>query len=414
MTYDVVIIGAGLAGLSCGATLHQENKSFIILEATDRPGGRIKTEVVENFQLDHGFQVLQTGYPEASRALDFGSLHLKKFPAGVAVRYDGAFHIIADPRRHPRHLFSTLSSSIGTLKDRLLMLKLTSDVCRGSLHRLFSQPEQPAIDFLKEWGFSIGFIERFFVPFFAGVCLDPEIMASSHVLRYIFRVFAQGDAALPARGMEQIPRQLADALPRDSIRFQSTVTHIDNNGVTVKDGSTIQGRTIVLATSQNVVADLVPGQSAGPYVGESCFYYSADWQPPFKEPFLLLNGEGRGPINNMAFPSLVAPDYAPPGKTLVAAVVLGKDTMAEPDIEQRVRSQCIEWFGEQVKSWEHIHTFRIDHALPYQKPPTSHPFEVPGPVQKNLRIIGEYQSLPGIQWALLSGRMAAEAIVSKS
>jgi len=414
MKFDVVIVGAGIAGLSCAAGLYQKNLSFIILESTNRPGGRIKTDGVDGFQLDHGFQVLQTGYPEASRALDFQKLNLKKFPAGVAVRYNKEFHVIADPRRHPKYLFSTLFSPIGTLKDRFLMLKLAKDVCRGSLEVLFDHEEQPAINFLQDWGFSAGFIDRFFVPFFAGACLDPKITASSHVLKYIFRVFAQGDATLPSEGMGGIPVQIAARLPKDSIRFNSRVIGIDDTSVTLEDGSRFYGKTLVLATSQKALPDLVPSLTVSPSIGETCFYYSADWLPPHKEPFLLLNGEGRGPINNIAFPSLVSPDYAPPGKTLVAAVVLGRDNMARPDLEQRVRNQCADWFGDQVERWKHIQTFRIEHALPSQKPPTVHPYVPQEPVSKNLRIIGEYRSLPGIQWALLSGRMTAEAIISEA
>ena len=414
MKYDVVIVGAGIAGLSCAAALHHKNLSFIILESCNRLGGRIKTDVIDGFQLDHGFQVLQTGYPEASRVLDFQKLKLKKFPSGVAVRYNKKFHVIADPRRHPKYLFSTLFSPIGTLKDRFLMLKLAKDVCRGSLEVLFDKEEQPAINFLQDWGFSAGFIDRFFVPFFAGACLDPNITASSHVLKYIFRVFAQGDATLPSEGMGGIPRQIAGRLPKDSIRYDSRVIGIDDTNVTLEDGSKFYGKTVVIATSQKALPGLVSSLSVPPSIGETCLYYSADWLPPHKEPFLLLNGEGRGPINNIAFPSLVSPDYAPPGKTLIVAVVLGRDNMARPDLEQRVRDQCADWFGVQVERWKHIQTFRIEHALPSQKPPTVHPYVPQEPVSKNLRIIGEHRSLPGIQWALLSGRMAAEAIISEA
>ena len=412
MIYDAVIVGAGIAGLNCAAILHRENKSFVILESSDRPGGRIKTDVIDGFQVDHGFQVLQTGYPEASRGLDFDKLKLRKFPAGVAVRYHEKFHVVADPRRHPRHFFSTLFSPIGGLKDRFLMLKLANHVCRCTLEELFSQEEQPAIKFLHDWGFSHGFIERFFMPFFAGACLDPNITASDRVLKYIFRVFAQGDAALPSLGMEGIPRQIAGGLPGDSIKNNSAVVEIDGASVTLADGSKYYGRTVVLATSQNALPGFLPDLSAQPTIGESCFYYSADWLPPFKEPFLLLNGEGRGPINNIAFPSLVAPEYSQSGKTLIAAVVLGEENMARENLEQRVRNQCAEWFGSQAENWKHLHTFRIEHALPRQEPPTVNPYMTLEPLSKNLRIIGEHQSLPGIQWALLSGRMAAEAIIA--
>jgi phytoene dehydrogenase-like protein len=414
MNYDVVIVGAGIAGLSCAKLLHKNKRSFIILEASNLPGGRIKTETVDGFQMDHGFQVLQTGYPEASKALNLEKLKLKKFPAGVAVRYNKKFHIIADPRHHPRYLLSTLSSPIGTLKDRFLMLKLAKDVCRGSLEQLFDQEEKPAMVFLQDWGFSSEFITRFFVPFFAGACLDPKINASSHVLKYIFRVFAQGDASLPSMGMGEIPLQIAESLPRESIKYNSKVIQLDDTRVTIEDGTLFHGRTVVLATSQNVLPDLVTSVSARPSIGECCLYYSADWLPPFKEPFLVLNGEGRGPINNIAFPSLVAADYAPPGKTLIAAVVLGKENMTMVDLEQRVRNQCVDWFGREAENWDHMQTVSIEHALPVQDPPTSPPYILPEPVNKSLRIIGEYQSLPGIQWALLSGRMAAESIISET
>ena len=213
--------------------------------------------------------------------------------------------------------------------------------------------------------------------------------------------------------MGGIPWQISNRLPKDSVRYNSRVIGIDDTRVTLEDGSRFYGKTVVLSTSQKALPDLVSSLSVQSSIGETCFYYSADWLPPYKEPFLLLNGEGRGPINNIAFPSLVSPDYAPPGKTLVAAVVLGRENMELSDLEQRVRNQCEDWFGGQVQRWKHIQTFRIEHALPSQEPPTVHPYVPQGPVSKNLRIIGEHRSLPCIQWALLSGRMAAEAIISE-
>ncbi len=413
MTYDVVIIGAGIAGLSCALTLQKNNLSFAILESGDSVGGRIQTDTKDGFRLDHGFQVLQTGYPEARRMLDLEDLKLQKFPAGVAVRYNGTFHVVADPRHHPRYMLSTLVSPIGTLKDRLGMLRLARSVCRGSFEQIFSQAEDKTIDFLRSQGFSEGFIRRFFVPFFAGACLDPTIQASSRVLQYIFRVFADGDAALPAQGMGDIPRQMAAKLPAEAVRLNSRAERIDDTIVTLADGSKIEGSRVVIATSQPALEKLLGRPSSDSSIGESCLYFASDWRPPFKDPFLVLNGDGSGPINNMAFPSLVAPGYSASGKTLIAAVVLGQNYLGKEDLEDQVRSQCSDWFGNAVKDWDHLHTYHIEHALPCQEPPTPNPYMLPAPFGEKVRACGEHGSLPGTQWALLSGRKTAEVIVEE-
>lgn len=413
MDFDVVIVGAGIAGLTCAITLQKNNLTSTILESGDTPGGRIKTDIKDGFRLDHGFQVLQTGYSEAQRMLDIKDLKLQKFPAGVAVRYNGNFHIIADPRHHPRYILSTLLAPIGTLKDRINMLRLARSVCQGPFEQIFNQSEEKTIEFLHNQGFSDGFIKKFFVPFFAGACLDPEIQASSRVLKYILRVFADGDAALPAQGMGDIPRQLASKLPKEAVRLNSRVASIDDGIVTLIDGSKVVGRRVVMATSQPALEQLLGLPSSHASIGENCLYFAGDWRPPFRDPFLVLNGDGKGPINNIAFPSLVSPSYSESGKTLIAVVVLGKKYLEKEDLENQVRSQCLEWFGNAVKDWDHLHTYHIEHALPNQEPPTPDPYMLPAPVRENLRACGEYQSLPGIQWALLSGRKTAEIIVKE-
>jgi len=408
MQYDAVIIGAGAAGLACAKVLQDNNLSYTVLESSNQPGGRIRTDVVDGFQLDHGFQVLQTGYPDVGQYLNLQGLQLKKFPAGVAVRFNGRFHTIADPRHHPRHLFSTIASPIGSFGDRLAMLKLAHHVCNCPFEDLFEQPEERTIDYLGACGFSQKFIRSFFVPFFAGACLDRSLNASSRVLKYLFRIFSMGDAAIPLGGMGEIPQQIVRSLAEDAIQYNSRVVEVSDGAVRLADGKTIQGRQIVVATPESVLEELLEIKTRSPAVGESCIYYSSDWQPPFKEPFLLLNGDDCGPVNNIAFPSMVAPQYAPAGKTLIAVVVVDDEYRKKTDLEGEVRKQCGEWFGDAVNSWEHIRTYQIDQALPDQCPPTHNPYLLPKPVSKNIRVCGEYQSLPGLQWALMSGHMTGK------
>lgn len=413
MVYDFIVVGAGLTGISCARSLTAEGLNGIVLDSADRIGGRVKTEIIDGYRLDHGFQVLQTGYPEAARVLDYKRLNLKKFPSGVAVRNGGRFNIIADPRYHLRHIFSTAASPIGSLKDRILMLKLARSVSAVSFEGLFAEEEVGARQYLESFGFSEKFIESFFVPFFAGACLERSISASSRVLRYIFRVFAEGDAAVPANGMGEIPRLLAADLKEQTIVGGSRVTKIEGNTVFVEGGRQLSCKRIILALPAPAIADLVPEAGASKSVGEMCLYFTADWRPPFDRPFLVLNGERDGPVNNLAFPSLVAPSYAPAGKTLIAAVVLGDKYMGKPNLIDDVRSQCADWFGVEASSWEHLRTFSINHALPDQSPPTTNPYKSPRPFAENLWIAGEYSSLPGIQWALLSGRKTAEAVLEE-
>ncbi|WP_163339432.1 NAD(P)/FAD-dependent oxidoreductase [Desulfopila sp. IMCC35008] len=411
MQYDAVIVGAGVAGLACARVLEENQLSYTLLESSDQVGGRIRTDNVDGFTLDHGFQVLQTGYPDLSHYLNLKELDLQKFPAGVAVRFKNRFHIIADPRHHPRYLLSTLASPLGGLRDRIALLRLANQVCRGPFTDIFDQPEEFAMRFLQRYGFTEKFIKSFFVPFLAGACLDKDINVSSRVLMYLLRIFANGDATLPAKGMGEIPHHMARSLSPDALQLKSKVLQVHDNSVKLEDGRTVLGRQIVLATSRPAMEELLQIQSECRSVAESCLYYTADWTPPFKEPLLVLNGEGHGPVNNIAFPSLVAQNYAPSGKTLIAVVVLDDHSIQRSDLEHEVRNQCRQWFGDIVSKWEHIQTRVIEHALPDQSPPTANPYHIPEPLSATIRVCGEYQSLPGLQWALMSGRMAGEELV---
>ncbi|WP_419176023.1 NAD(P)/FAD-dependent oxidoreductase [Desulfosediminicola sp.] len=417
MEYDVIIVGAGLAGLACARAVHRRKKSFILLEAEEQPGGRVRTDREQGFLLDRGFQVLQTAYPEAQKTLDYQRLDLRSYPSGIVIRANDRFHTIADPRRHPSQLLATATSPIGSVRDRYLVLKLAIAVRGVTLPEIFQEEEQPTIDFLEQWGFSHQFIQQFFQPFFAGACLDPEIRASSRVLKYIMRMFAAGDVAVPAKGMGQIAAQLAAELPQENIRYVSRVTSITNGSVTLQYGTTLHARMIVLATPLPMVKELLktvsepaePAPQARSPLGETCLYFNAgEWRPPSKIPFLILNGEGQGPVNNLAFPSLIAPDYAPNNETLVAVVSLRNET--SPELENQIREQLASWFGTEVNHWQLLRTMHIPYGLPNQEPPTANPYQLPLSYDTRIRICGEYRSLPSIQWALLSGRKTGEII----
>lgn len=371
---NVVIIGAGISGLACAKRLMGSGIDFLILEAGQRIGGRIKSDQVAGFILDHGFQVLQTAYPEARRQLDYGKLKLKPFSPGVAVRMNGEFFYISDPIRRPKALWGTLRAPIGTFADRLRMLTLFVENQIKGHDGIFESQDIPTIEFLKSYHFSDRVIDRFFRPFFAGACLDPDIMASSRVFRYLFSVFASGDAALPSNGMGEIPAQLMAGLPREKVHLGKKVHSIDHGGALLTDGTRISGQKIVLATQEPETRRLLNRPAASFSLGERCLYFSAEC-PPINQPFLILDGEKNGLINNVAIPTLTAPSYSSSGDHLIAAVVLGHEGMTDNELEPSVRGELANWFGDDVGGWKHIKTYHIDHALPDQSPPVSNPLK---------------------------------------
>ncbi|WP_419664166.1 FAD-dependent oxidoreductase [Desulfosarcina variabilis] len=277
------------------------------------------------------------------------------------------------------------------------------------MEALFRQPETTAMAFLRAQGFSAKMIDRFMVPFFGGVCLDPTIRASSRVLRYILRMFASGDAAILAMGMEEIPKQLAAGLRPEWVQTGTRVRRIGDENVLMEDGRNLPARAVVVATECHEAALLFDSASSRASIAETCIYFGCD-QAPWHLPYLMLNGDGRGPINNIAFPSRVSSSYAPAGKSLASVVVLGNPEEVDDLLVKIVQDQLSDWFGDEVHRWRHLMTYRIPHALPDQSPPTRNPICTESQVRPWVFVCGEYGSLPGIQWALLSGRRAADAV----
>jgi len=410
----VLVVGAGLAGLTCARLLVQAGISVKVLEASDGLGGRVRTDFVEGFRLDRGFQVFFTAYPEAQRALDYDALDLRTFEPGALVRVHCRFHRIKDPLRRPAAALGSLLARVGTLRDKFGVLRLRRQALARSLDHIAAAPEQTTERALREFGFSELMLDRFFRPFLGGIFLDRGLSTSSRMLYFVYRMLAAGETAVPAGGMGMIPAQIAAGLPENSIVFHARVMGIEegNRGVLVAGGERIAGRAVVVATEGDVAARLTGAFPAPDPRSVTCLYFAAD-QPPVDEPILVLDGEGQGPVTNLCVPSVVSPSYAPPGTQLISATVLGIPGEEDVALEALVRRQLSEWFGaRQVAGWKHLRTYRIPFAQCAQPPGVLEPDGRPVRLAKGLYVCGDHVESSSINGAMAAGRRAAEAIVA--
>lgn len=402
MSSPVVVVGGGVAGLACATHLVRRGVEVVVLEASDAVGGRVRTDVVDGFRLDRGFQVLLTSYPEVPLALDLAALALAKFEPGALVRYEGRFHRVVDPWRRPFRALASVFSPIGSLGDKRRVGALRGDVIDLGYDDLLARPETSAAARLAERGFTPSAVDRFFRPFFGGVFLERGLATSSRLLEYLFRAFALGDATLPAEGMGAIPRQLASRLPARCVRTGVRVEAVAPTRVTLSTGEPVGASAVVVATEAPEARGLL--QVDVPEMrGVTCLHFAAD-RDPLGEPVLVLNAEPGGVVNDLAVLSAVAPTYAPPGAALVSVTVLG----AGPVDVEAVRAEIGRWFGDEVRRWRLLRTLRIPNALPAFVPPTV-PAK-PATVRPGLYVAGDHRATPSLQGALESGRRAAEAL----
>jgi phytoene dehydrogenase-like protein len=409
MKTDVVIVGAGLAGLACARRLVEIGKSFVVLEASDGVGGRVRTDVVDGYRLDRGFQILLTAYPEAKRHFDYPALNLKPFTHGVLIRWNGRFHRIADPRRDPIRGVGAFFGSIGTLGDKWKLMELEAKLRGKEPEQLFEQPEGLTLDLLRWHGISDAMIDQFFRPFLGGVFLENDLVTSSRMFRFVYRMFADGDAAIPELGMGELPKQLAAMLPADAVRLNSLVVAIEPNRVRLASGEALECSAVVVATEGLTAAKLLGWPEPKPGRAVTCLYFAAN-ESPIKEPTLVLDADNSGPVNNLAVMSDVSKSYAPPGQVLISASVLGDPTDDDAALTTSVRHQLLTWYGEKVNDWRHLRTYRIRHALPDQTAPALDPARRPVRISPGLYVCGDHRADASINGALYSGWQAAQAV----
>lgn len=409
----VIVVGAGLAGLSCARRLHAAGLGIDLLEAGDEVGGRVRTDEISGFLLDRGFQVLLTAYPECRRGLDYPLLDLQRFFPGAAVRLDGRFHTVADPFRRPLAGLLGALSPIGSFTDKLRVARLRRRLMGRGLSSVFEQPEESTFQVLRSDGFSDAMIERFFRPFLGGIFLDRELETSSRMFEFVFKMFSAGDTALPAAGMQAIPRQLAVGLPAESVRTKTRVVDVGDRRVRLESGEQLDADAVVVATAARIGGRRELEEERLEWRSTACLYYAAD-EPPLEKPMLVLDGDGRGPVNNLCVPSQVAPSYGRSGQALVSATVVGatKGILSDLELDRAVRYQLVNWFGAVVRDWELVKIYRIKQALPAQPPSWLEPPERPVRAGDGLYVCGDHRDNASIQGAMVSGRRAAEAVLA--
>jgi phytoene dehydrogenase-like protein len=393
----VAVVGAGLAGLSCAVALHHAGIPVRIFEASDDVGGRVRTDRVDGFTLDRGFQVALTAYPEMHRQLDMDALDLRAFEPGALVWRDGRGSVVGDPFRRPATTLATATAPIGSVFDKARIALLRRRLRGVHPVRLLQGADTSTRDALVEAGFSDTMIERFFRPLVGGIQLDPDLMDSRRMFDVIFRMLADGDSAVPAAGMQSIPDQLAARLPVGTIRLNARVTSTTARSVTIADGDEVGAGAVVVAT-EGPAANLLLGIAPVPSKSVGAVYFDAP-EPPAGGKYVVLDGTGRGPVLNVAVMSNVAPTYAPAGRHLVVAAMPG---YIGADIEDLARTQLRSWWGSQVDAWRHLRSYRIAHGQPGQRPPFDPRQRVR--LTDGRFVCGDHRDTASIQGAMFSGR----------
>lgn len=406
----IIIIGAGISGLTSAVYLHQKGYKVQILEASDRAGGRVKTDEVNGFLLDRGFQVYLTEYPEAKAILNYEKLNLKRFLPGATVLYDEGQFEIADPFRRPTAFLSTLFAPVGTLKDKLNTFFLKKKLVNITLPNIFKQPQIETVSKLKEYGFSDKMIERFYKPFFSGIFLENDLKTSSNMFDFVMKMFSEGDAAVPELGMEEIPKQLVQLLPDDCIFYNHKVESIKNNTILCENRTTFLTDKIIIATEATGFAKNYIPTSKQNFHQVTNVYFEAKFAPTKKAVVILNAATTKKWANNFTVMSNVSAKYAPKGKVLISVSLNGIPTVDDITLAQNMKNELKKWLGNQVEDWNLLKTYRINYALPNQDAIFDKLDSSQIEINENLFICGDHLLNGSINAAMKSGRLLAEYI----
>ncbi|MBD3780559.1 MAG: FAD-dependent oxidoreductase [Micrococcales bacterium] len=411
MDCDVVVVGAGLAGLTCARVLHARGLDVRVLEAAPVVGGRMRSDRVDGFTLDRGFQVVNPAYPALRREVDVAALRVQPFLAGVAVRRADGLALLADPRRAPGALPATLGS--GYLRvGELAALARWAAPALGPVRALEQGPDATLAESFRAAGVDGLLRHEVLEPFLAGVLADESGSTSAAFVRLVVRSMLRGTPGIPTGGAGALPALLAAPLPHVTTGVRVDAVEPVPGGHAVRaDGGGIAARAVVVATDAAGAAALT-GVESPPVRGLVTTWWEAEGVP--RVDAVVVDGRRRGPVVNAALVSAVAPGSAPAGAQLVQATCVlapgPRDPAARPD-PAAVRRQAGEMLGADPRGWRELATHEVAAALPAVPPP----LRVRRPVDlgDGRYVCGDHRDTPSQQGALVSGRRAARAVARR-
>ncbi|MEM9051034.1 MAG: NAD(P)/FAD-dependent oxidoreductase [Bacteroidota bacterium] len=401
--YDVIIVGAGISGLSAALACEKSGLKTLILEADKNVGGRIQNDLIDGFNLERGFQVLIDSYEKAEELLDYDKLDLKKFAPGAIIFDSKGSYTISDPLRDISSLPSTAFSRVGTFSDKFKMLRLSKELQRLKLEELFEFKRLSTFDYLREYGFSNGIIENFFRPFFGGIFLERDLVTDAAMFRFIFRNFSNGSACIPAKGMNQLAQNLKNKLEKTEIRLETPVKSVNQDpAIELKDGTPISCSKVILACNPySLIKQLEHHQK---WKSTTTMYFSGSVSLPKMKAKIGLDARTSSSINNFARHDEVLPDCAPGGKSLWSVTVRGNEN---EEIVLRDLASLLKIATDQLTF---LKSYDIQRALPVvESPKLTIPAEQTQ-VTEHIHLAGDYLTNSSIDGALRAGEAAAEAI----
>lgn len=405
---NVIVIGAGLAGLTAAKVLTEAGVAVRVLEARDHVGGRVATTHKRGFTLDEGFQVLFTAYPAVRRHLDLKRLDLATLRPAAVIREGARREAVG---RDAGSLRDTLEASSFSWPDRARVLSLAATLAGAPPQQLLLGDDEPTHAFLQRYGFSQRAIDKFFAPFFGGIFLQRDLSTSARLFRYYFRMLLEGTIVVSSGGMGAVSRQLAEGL---EVALETPVTALRSHagGVTVETaGESLEATRVVVATDPPEARRLTGLELPAEAVGSTYLYYASDTKLD-SEARLLLNA-GSGYVNNALWLSNVSAGFAPVGQHLLSVTALGAEGLDDGLLDERVRLELSAWYGEPVGDLELLSVIRIPFAQFAQ--PTGYAASLPGnetPLP-NVYLASEVTSMSSIQGAMESGETAAALVLDR-